>query len=72
MHLPSSSMAQRSAPGTCADCGDDAYIRLAAGDGSREMVCAHCFADRVRSGKAKVQERAEVPKRTEQVSRIHR
>jgi hypothetical protein len=30
------------APGTCADCGNDAYIRLASdGDG---MLCAHCFA----------------------------
>ena len=31
----------RTAPGQCADCGDDAYILLA---GSDELVCAHCFA----------------------------
>ena len=33
----------RTAPGQCADCGDDAYILLA---GSDELVCAHCFAQR--------------------------
>lgn len=32
------------APGTCVDCGNEAYIRLA---GEQEtMVCAHCFAVR--------------------------
>ena len=32
------------APGTCVDCGNEAYIRLA---GDREtMICAHCFAVR--------------------------
>lgn len=30
------------APGTCVDCGNEAYIRLA---GEQEtMICAHCFA----------------------------
>jgi hypothetical protein len=31
------------APGRCADCGADAYIQLAVGDG---MLCAHCYQDR--------------------------
>lgn len=35
------------APGTCVDCGNEAYIQLA-GEGET-MVCAHCFADRGRS-----------------------
>lgn len=39
------------APGTCSDCGNDAYIRLAGANGSAEMVCAHCFVDRARAGK---------------------
>lgn len=29
------------APGTCVDCGNEAYIKLA-GEGE-EMICAHCF-----------------------------
>ena len=33
------------APGTCVDCGNEAYIRLAGGDGET-MICAHCFAMR--------------------------
>jgi hypothetical protein len=32
------------APGRCADCGSDAYIQLAVGDG---MLCAHCYQDRL-------------------------
>ena len=32
----------RYAPGRCADCGNDAYIRLE----SDEMLCAHCYAER--------------------------
>jgi hypothetical protein len=32
------------APGRCADCGSDAYIQLAIGD---EMLCAHCYQDRL-------------------------
>ncbi|MDE3194660.1 MAG: hypothetical protein KGN00_13380 [Chloroflexota bacterium] len=39
------------APGTCADCGNDAYIRLSGENGSREMLCAHCFVERARLGK---------------------
>ena len=35
------------APGTCVDCGNEAYIQLA-GEGET-MVCAHCFADRGRA-----------------------
>lgn len=58
-------MAQRSAPGTCTDCGGDAYIRLAAGNGSPEMVCAHCFADRVREGSVKREPSAQIPERVE-------
>lgn len=38
------------APGTCTDCGNDAYIRMAGHNGDNVMVCAHCFATRVRSG----------------------
>jgi len=34
------------APGTCADCGKDAFIRLAADDGRSDMVCARCFGRR--------------------------
>lgn len=34
------------APGTCVDCGNDAYIKLA-GEGET-MICAHCFAARGR------------------------
>lgn len=37
---------RRMAPGTCADCGNDAYIQLAGGE---VLVCAHCFAERVKS-----------------------
>lgn len=66
-------MGQKStAPGTCADCGDDAYIRLASGNGSPEMVCAHCFADRVRAGKVKRATTARAPQRLEHDSRLHR
>lgn len=39
------------APGACADCGNDAYIRLSGENGSAEMLCAHCFVDRARLGK---------------------
>ena len=35
------------APGTCVDCGNEAYIQLA-GEGET-MICAHCFADRGRA-----------------------
>lgn len=38
-------------PGACSDCGNDAYIQLGGEDGSAEMVCAHCFVDRARTGK---------------------
>ncbi len=45
------------APGSCADCGGDAYIRLA---GTRDtMICAHCFADR--AGRGPVPPRVERP-----------
>jgi len=37
-------------PEKCADCGQDAYIRLA---GTEDYVCAHCFADRGRSAQKK-------------------
>jgi hypothetical protein len=43
------------APATCVDCGNDAYIRMAQGppkdDGTAEMLCAHCYAGRLRKGK---------------------
>lgn len=35
------------APGTCVDCGNEAYIQLAGEGGT--MICAHCFADRGRA-----------------------
>ena len=39
------------APGTCIDCGNEAYIRLA---GETEtMICAHCFAVRHPADQAK-------------------
>jgi len=39
------------APGTCVDCGNEAYIRLA---GEQEtMICAHCFAVRHPAERAK-------------------
>lgn len=37
-------MMSGTAPGKCADCGSDAYIQLAVGDG---MLCAHCYQDRL-------------------------
>jgi DNA-directed RNA polymerase subunit RPC12/RpoP len=37
-------MMSGTAPGKCADCGADAYIQLAVGDG---MLCAHCYQDRL-------------------------
>lgn len=39
------------APGTCVDCGNEAYIRLA-GD-QETMICAHCFAVRHPAERAK-------------------
>lgn len=36
-------MNDENAPGTCVDCGADAYIRLATDDA---FICAHCFAGR--------------------------
>ncbi|OGN84646.1 MAG: hypothetical protein A3G84_05290 [Chloroflexi bacterium RIFCSPLOWO2_12_FULL_71_12] len=68
-------MAQRNAPGSCADCGNDAYIRLAGENGDSRMVCAHCFADRVRSGAVKSDEKSAPRRRVERVesdTRIHR
>jgi hypothetical protein len=38
------------APGTCADCGNDAFIRLGIRNGAEDMVCAHCYAERMRKG----------------------
>lgn len=32
------------APGTCVDCGNEAYIKLASE--GEEMICAHCYAAR--------------------------
>jgi ribosomal protein L37AE/L43A len=65
-------MAQRSAPGACADCGNDAYIRLAGTNGETVMVCAHCFDDRARAGKVPKDESHKAPERSEQDRRIHR
>lgn len=48
------------APGSCVDCGNEAYIQLA-GEGET-MICAHCFAVRHPSErpKAAAQERTVV------------
>ena len=35
-------------PAACIDCQQDAYIRLA---GTEDYVCAHCFAERGRTGR---------------------
>ena len=40
------------APGICADCGSDAYIRMDGDKPSPEMLCAHCYAERIRHEKA--------------------
>ena len=40
------------APEACADCGNDAYIRMSGSGGAAELLCARCYAERVRSGKA--------------------
>jgi hypothetical protein len=37
-------------PATCADCGADAYIRMPVRDGSAEVLCAHCYDERLRAG----------------------
>lgn len=34
------------APGSCVDCGNEAYIKLAGGD--ERMICAHCYDARQR------------------------
>lgn len=65
-------MAQRSAPGACADCGNDAYIRLAGANGQPLMVCAHCFADRVRTGTVHENGSHKAPERTELDHRVSR
>lgn len=44
LDVPAQGDTSMNAPGTCVDCGNEAYIRLA---GEREtMICAHCFAVR--------------------------
>lgn len=35
-------------PGTCVDCGSDAFIQLAPQDGRDEMICGHCYGERLR------------------------
>ena len=37
-------------PATCADCAADAYIRMPVRDGSAEVLCAHCYDERLRAG----------------------
>lgn len=65
-------MAQRSAPGACADCGNDAYIRMAGENGETVMVCAHCFADHPRVDAPPENEGHQAPERTELDHRISR
>jgi hypothetical protein len=65
-------MALRNSPGACADCGTDAYIRLAGKSGETLMVCAHCFADRARAGRLPEGTSHKAPERNEQDRRIHR
>jgi hypothetical protein len=40
---------RQDAPGTCIDCGNDAYIRLASLDGREEMICGSCYSQRIRT-----------------------
>lgn len=47
------------APGTCVDCGNEAYIQLA-GEGEK-LICAHCFADRGRAKDLELTKREAVP-----------
>ena len=43
-------MEQRgTAPGACVDCGNDAFIQLASDDGRDEMICGHCYTERLRT-----------------------
>ncbi|HEX9435755.1 MAG TPA: hypothetical protein VGA16_01195 [Candidatus Limnocylindria bacterium] len=42
-------MEERRAPGTCVDCGSDAFIRLSSQDGREDMICGHCYAERIRT-----------------------
>jgi len=49
-------------PARCADCGSDAYIRMDVGRAPPEVLCAHCYADRLRVGK-KVSSSPAVPER---------
>lgn len=65
-------MAQQGSPGACADCGNDAYIRLAETNGETVMVCAHCFADRARAGTLPQDKGHKAQERTEKDRRIHR
>jgi hypothetical protein len=65
-------MAKRSAPGACADCGNDAYIRLGGTNGETLMVCSHCFADRARAGTLPKDTSQKIPERSEQDHRLHR
>jgi hypothetical protein len=39
----------RTAPGECVDCGNDAFIKLASDDGREEMICGHCYSERIRT-----------------------
>ena len=61
------------APGTCVDCGNEAYIRLA---GEQEsMICAHCFAvrhpaERPSAAKAPRREPAAVKEPRRELSRL--
>ncbi len=47
------------APGTCTDCGNDAYIHMGAQNGGDEMLCAHCYAARL--GRVQREAPARVP-----------
>jgi hypothetical protein len=40
-------MERPAAPGKCVDCGNDAFIRLASNDGGADMICGHCYAERL-------------------------
>lgn len=47
-------MEERRAPGTCVDCGNDAFIRLSSSDGREDMICGRCYAKRGRASRVAV------------------
>lgn len=50
----SRAMGDLAAPGKCVDCGNDAFIRLTSADGREDMICGHCYAERLRKSRPAV------------------